>query len=276
MKLGDILDVLRNAYCRTIGIEYMHIQEPGAEALDPGAGRGRDTTLLAPTSSATSSAGSTPPRRSRSSSAPSTSARSASGIEGAESRHPDPRRHPRAGRRRRARRRRHGHGPPRPPQRPGQHRRQELRPALQGVRGLHRPRVHPGLRRREVPPRPDRHLHEPRTATTITVELAANPSHLETVDPVVVGMARAKQDLHQRPRGLLGAAGAGARRRRLRRPGRRGRDAELLDHQGLPGGRHHPPDHQQPARASPPRRTRPARRSTAPTWPRWSRRRSST
>ncbi|MCB1031939.1 MAG: multifunctional oxoglutarate decarboxylase/oxoglutarate dehydrogenase thiamine pyrophosphate-binding subunit/dihydrolipoyllysine-residue succinyltransferase subunit, partial [Acidimicrobiales bacterium] len=29
---------------------------------------------------------------------------------------------------------------------------------------------------------------------TIDVELAANPSHLETVDPVVVGMARAKQD----------------------------------------------------------------------------------
>ncbi|MDH5503308.1 MAG: multifunctional oxoglutarate decarboxylase/oxoglutarate dehydrogenase thiamine pyrophosphate-binding subunit/dihydrolipoyllysine-residue succinyltransferase subunit [Acidimicrobiia bacterium] len=28
MKLGDILGSLRDAYCRTIGIEYMHIQEP--------------------------------------------------------------------------------------------------------------------------------------------------------------------------------------------------------------------------------------------------------
>ncbi|MCB0962694.1 MAG: 2-oxo acid dehydrogenase subunit E2, partial [Acidimicrobiales bacterium] len=28
MKLGDILHVLRDAYCRTIGIEYMHISEP--------------------------------------------------------------------------------------------------------------------------------------------------------------------------------------------------------------------------------------------------------
>jgi len=28
MKLGNILGVLRNAYCRTIGVEYMHIQEP--------------------------------------------------------------------------------------------------------------------------------------------------------------------------------------------------------------------------------------------------------
>ena len=28
MKLGRILSILRDAYCRTIGIEYMHIQEP--------------------------------------------------------------------------------------------------------------------------------------------------------------------------------------------------------------------------------------------------------
>ena len=28
MKLGDLLHVLRDAYCRTVGIEYMHISEP--------------------------------------------------------------------------------------------------------------------------------------------------------------------------------------------------------------------------------------------------------
>jgi multifunctional 2-oxoglutarate metabolism enzyme len=28
MKLGDLLGLLRDAYCRTIGIEYMHIQDP--------------------------------------------------------------------------------------------------------------------------------------------------------------------------------------------------------------------------------------------------------
>jgi 2-oxoglutarate dehydrogenase E1 component len=28
MALGDVLHVLRDAYCRTVGIEYMHIQEP--------------------------------------------------------------------------------------------------------------------------------------------------------------------------------------------------------------------------------------------------------
>jgi len=38
-----------------------------------------------------------------------------------------------------------------------------------------------------------------RTGKEIEVELSANPSHLETVDPVVVGMARAKQDLINDP-----------------------------------------------------------------------------
>ncbi len=38
-----------------------------------------------------------------------------------------------------------------------------------------------------------------RNGKTIEVELAANPSHLETVDPVVEGMARAKMDLIDPP-----------------------------------------------------------------------------
>ena len=28
MKLRDILGVLRDSYCRRVGIEYMHIQDP--------------------------------------------------------------------------------------------------------------------------------------------------------------------------------------------------------------------------------------------------------
>ena len=40
---------------------------------------------------------------------------------------------------------------------------------------------------------------ESRRGNTIGVELAANPSHLEAVDPVVVGMARAKMDLIEPP-----------------------------------------------------------------------------
>ncbi|HEY5155530.1 MAG TPA: multifunctional oxoglutarate decarboxylase/oxoglutarate dehydrogenase thiamine pyrophosphate-binding subunit/dihydrolipoyllysine-residue succinyltransferase subunit, partial [Acidimicrobiales bacterium] len=38
-----------------------------------------------------------------------------------------------------------------------------------------------------------------RAGNTIEVDLAANPSHLETVDPVVEGLARAKMDLIQPP-----------------------------------------------------------------------------
>jgi 2-oxoglutarate dehydrogenase E1 component len=38
-----------------------------------------------------------------------------------------------------------------------------------------------------------------RSGREIEVELSANPSHLETVDPVVVGMARARQDLINDP-----------------------------------------------------------------------------
>src|SRR3546814_16791453 len=38
-----------------------------------------------------------------------------------------------------------------------------------------------------------------RSGKDITVELAANPSHLEAVDPVVVGMVRAKQDATNDP-----------------------------------------------------------------------------
>ncbi|MCC5952442.1 MAG: multifunctional oxoglutarate decarboxylase/oxoglutarate dehydrogenase thiamine pyrophosphate-binding subunit/dihydrolipoyllysine-residue succinyltransferase subunit [Acidimicrobiia bacterium] len=32
MRLGDLLHVLRDAYCRTVGIEYMHISEPAEKA----------------------------------------------------------------------------------------------------------------------------------------------------------------------------------------------------------------------------------------------------
>ena len=53
------------------------------------------------------------------------------------------------------------HGPPRPAQRAGQHRRQELRPDLPGVRGPRRPDLGPGLGRREVPPRRDRQVRQP-------------------------------------------------------------------------------------------------------------------
>ena len=86
------------------------------------------------------------------------------GLEGAESRDPDPRRDPVARGRRRPRRRGDRHGPPRPPQRARQRDGQELRPDLQGVRGSRRPVVGAGLRRREVPPRRDGQVRVDRRA----------------------------------------------------------------------------------------------------------------
>ena len=61
-----------------IGIEYMHIQDPAQRELDPGPASSARTRSRRTTSSCASSASSTRPRRSRPSCRPSTSARSAS------------------------------------------------------------------------------------------------------------------------------------------------------------------------------------------------------
>ena len=76
-------------------------------------------------------------------------------------------RHPAAGRGHRLGRRvapgrgRHRHGPPRPAERPREHRRQVVRADLPRVRGQPRPEVDARLRRREVPPGRRGHLHRP-------------------------------------------------------------------------------------------------------------------
>ena len=109
----------------------------------------------------------------------------------------------------------------------------------------------PRLRRRQVPPRRRRHVHPEFGDDDIQVSLAANPSHLEAVDPVLEGIVRAKQDLldqRRRRRRLHRAAVADARRRRVRRPGRGRRDAEPLAAARLPHRRHRPHRRQQPGR----------------------------
>ena len=91
----------------------------------------------------------------------------------------------------------------------------------------------------------------------VHLSLTANPSHLEIVDPVVLGKARAKQDQHAeraarrdraarraRPR----AAAAHPRRCRLRRPGRGGRVPRPVGPARPPHGRLDPRHHQQPDR----------------------------
>ena len=94
----------------------------------------------------------------------------------------------------------------------------------------------------------------------LPITLASNPSHLEAVDPVVEGMTRAKQDRLSPPTdGTPAAAGrrrrriplhvrARSRRRRVRRAGRRRRDTQPLGAVGLSHRRHGARRHQQPAR----------------------------
>ena len=86
------------------------------------------------------------------------------------------------------------------------------------------------------------------SGATIKTSVAANPSHLEAVNPVLEGIARAKQDILDRGGCVPGAAGADARRRRLRRPGRGGRDAQPVPAAGLPDRRHDPHHREQPGR----------------------------
>ena len=190
-------------------------------------------------------------------------------------RHPDPRRHPRGRRRRRPRRLGHRHAPPRSPQRAHQHRGQELRPALQGVRGPGRPRLHAGLRRREVPPRAGRQVRRP-VRQGHHRRAGRQPEPPRGGRPGRGRHGPREAGRHQRPRGLLRAADPHARRRRVRRSGRGGRDAQHERHQGLPRRRHDPRRGEQPDRVHHHARSRPARASTPPTSPRSSRRRSST
>ncbi len=130
------------------------------------------------------------------------------------------------------------------------------------------PTLDPGLGRREVPPGRRRASTWPARASEVRVEVASNPSHLEAVDPVVEGIARAKQDLLDRGEDGAGPADPDPRRRRLRRPGRGGRDAQPVAAPRLPHRRHRPHRGQQPDRVHHLPRRRPLDAPTPPTWPR--------
>jgi multifunctional 2-oxoglutarate metabolism enzyme len=133
MQLGTILAVLRDAYCRTIGVEFGHVldpeekrwlrgasrgqqpDDPGGPAVDPRAAQRRRGVRVVP------------PHEVR---RPEALRARGCGVA-----HPAARRGLRAGRGRRARGRRDGHGPPRPPQRALQRARQVAPPDLRRVRG---------------------------------------------------------------------------------------------------------------------------------------------
>ena len=173
---------------------------PGARgaALDPGAGRGPPPGPRRSTTSATSSPSSTPPRRSRSSSPPSTSARSASGSRAPSRRSPSST----------------------PCSKPAAD--ADLDGVVMGMAHRGRLNVLTNIVGKSydqvfkefdgaVDPESTQgsgdvkyHLGQvgkyvSRSGKEVEVELSANPSHLETVDPVVVGMARAKQDQINEP-----------------------------------------------------------------------------
>ena len=223
MALGDLLGVLRDAYCRTIGIEYMHIQdteeqrwiqskvEAAQAPFDKDAKRRILERLNAAEAFekflATKYVGT-----------------KRFGLEGSESAIPILDEVISLGRRRRARLGRHRHGPPRPAQRPVEHHRQELRRHLPRVRGPPRPVVGAGLRRRQVPPRRQRQVRRP----------VGRRHHARAGrQPEPPGDGRADRRGHGagppgpgRPARVVSrAADPDPRRRRVRRPGRGGRDA---------------------------------------------------
>ena len=165
MALRDILGVLRNSYCRTVGVEYMHITDPEErewlqqriEVKHEQPDREKQKHVLGRLNAAEAFETFLQTKY--------------VGPEAVQPRgrrvgHPDPRRGADRRHRPRPRRGRDRHGPPRPAQRPGQRAGQELRQDLRRVRGQHRPGHRAGLRRREVPPRRHRHVPQPVHAPT--------------------------------------------------------------------------------------------------------------
>ena len=150
MRLGDILGVLRDAYCRTVGVEYMHIQEPAQKRWIQEHVEGVSTQLDADEHRWILD---------RLNAAEALEqflntkyiGQKRFGLEGGESAIPLIDAVLDDGRRRRPGGGRPRYGPPGPAQRAHQHRREELRRAVRGVRGQHRSRDGAGFRRRQVP-----------------------------------------------------------------------------------------------------------------------------
>ena len=249
MKLRDILGVLRDSYCRTVGIEYMHIQDPEQRRWIQERVERPPHQAAARGAAADPAASSTRPRRSRPSCRPSSSGRSGSRLEGGESRHPAARRDRARGRATTSSTRSSSAWP---------HRGRlnvlanivgkSLRPDLPRVRGQHRPAHRPRLRRREVPPRRRGHLHRARRRRRSrsrwrpTRRTSRPSTRCSRASP---GPSRTSSTAARR---LHRAAAADPRRRGVRRPGRRRRDAEPVPAARLPHRRHRPRRRQQPGR----------------------------
>ncbi len=125
----------------------------------------------------------------------------------------------------------------------------------------------PGQRRRQVPPRPGGHLRvAPRRIDRRRARRQPQPPRGRRPRRHRHGPGPAGPD---RPaRGLLGAARPHPRRRRVRRTGRRRRDAADVRHPRLPRRRHGARHRQQPDRLHHHARREPLGVLHVPTWPR--------
>ena len=245
MKLRDILGVLRDSYCRTTGIEYMHIQDPeqrrwfqeNVELKYQKPGHDEQLRILSKLNEAeafetflqTKYVGpeALQPR-------------------GRRVADPAPGRDPPGRGGSRPRRHRHRNGPPRPAERADEHRGQDLRPGVPRVRGLRRGRQQERLRRRQIPPRHRGHVRR-RPGRG-----ASGVSRGEPVAPRDRGRRarghRARQAGPQAHRHVLVASDPRSRRCRVRRSGRRVRDAADVAAARLPHRRHDPRRREQPGR----------------------------
>ena len=157
MKLRDILGVLRDAYCRRVGVEYMHITDPAQR-------RWLQSHIEIKSTIAESGGAAAHPR-------PTQCRRGAGDVPADQVRRPEavqpgrrrnghrlagrgavPGRRPEPGRGR------YRYAAPWAAQRAGEYRRQAVREDLQRVRGKYRPGNGARLRRRQVPPRLEGHV----------------------------------------------------------------------------------------------------------------------
>ena len=247
LKLRKILGILRDTYCRTVGIEYMHIQDPDQREWI----QAKIEVALRQDDPRGAAAHPAPAqRRGGVRDVPADQVRRPEALlaRGRRVGHRPARQGPQPGGRGRDGRGLHRYAAPRPPQRPGQHRRQVLRADLPRVRGQAGPQLGAGLRRRQVPPR---HRGRVRRRERRGDEglPRGQPLPPRGRQPGPRGHRPGQAGPAQpRGRGLHRAAGPPARRRRLRRAGRRRRDPQPVPAARLPHRRHRPRRHQQPGR----------------------------
>jgi 2-oxoglutarate dehydrogenase E1 component len=200
--LREILGVLRDSYCRRVGIEYMHIQDPEerrwiqdrVEVPHRKPDREEQLRIL---------------RRLNAAEAFETFLQTKYvgqkrfSLEGRRVGHPAARRAALQRRRRRSGRDVHRHAAPGAAQRAGQHRRKSYGQIFREFEGNQDPRSVQGSGDVKYHLGTEGEFTAP-SGEKCKVYLAANPSHLEAVNPVLEGIVRAKQDMLNRGSGESG------------------------------------------------------------------------